>query len=65
MSESWMSGEPHVQIDRGRLAKPTSMARQNKHPSGKPVGLSLPDPKSHAEPAAYLTTEYHQNKEVA
>ena len=28
MSESRMSGEPHVRIDRGRLAEPTPMARQ-------------------------------------
>lgn len=31
------------------------MAWQNKHPSGKPTGLSLPDLQSEAEPAAYLT----------
>ena len=31
------------------------MARQNKHPVGKPVGLSLPDLPVPAEPAAYLT----------
>jgi hypothetical protein len=55
MSESRMSGEPHVRIDRGRLAEPTPTARQNMHPFGKPRGLSLPDLPVPAEPAAYLT----------
>jgi len=50
-----MSGEPHARIDRGRLAKPTLMARQNMHPSGKPMGLSLPDLPVAAEPADYPT----------
>jgi len=31
-----MSGELHVRIDRGRLAEPTSMARQNMHLRGNP-----------------------------
>ena len=48
--ENLMSG-----IDRGRLAEPTSMARQNMHPLGKPEGLSLSDLTMMAEPAAYLT----------
>jgi hypothetical protein len=43
-------------IDRGRLAEPTSMARQNKHLDGKPGGLSLSDLTMTAEPAAYLTS---------
>lgn len=55
MSESRMSREPHVRIDRGRLAEPTPMVRQNMHPFGKPAGLSLPDLPVPAEPAAYLT----------
>ncbi len=38
-----MSGEPHVRIDRGRLAELTPTARQNMHRYGKPAGLSLPD----------------------
>ena len=54
-----MSGEPHVRIDRGRLAEPTSMARQNKHLPGKPEGLSLHDLTMKAEPAAYLTFTTH------
>jgi len=54
-----MSGEPHVRIDRGRLAELTPMARQKEHPVGKPVGLSLPDLPVLAEPAAYLTNRYN------
>ena len=49
-----MSGEPHVRIDRGRLA--TQFHGQTEHaPTGKPKGLSLSDLQSPAEPAAYLT----------
>jgi hypothetical protein len=44
------------ELDRRRLAKPTSMARQNTHPYGKPSGLGLPDLPRCAAPAAYLTT---------
>jgi len=34
------------------------MARQNKHPTGKPTGLSLSDLQRRAEPAAYLTVDF-------
>lgn len=49
-----MSGEPHVRIDRGRLARQPSMARQNTHRQGNDAGLSLPDLTMPARPAAYL-----------
>lgn len=39
----------------GAAGRATTMARQNKHPFGKPMGLSLPDLPVTAEPAAYLT----------
>jgi len=38
------------------------MTRQNEHPVGKPVGLSLPDLPVTAEPAAYLTKRFHMTK---
>jgi hypothetical protein len=50
-----MSGEPHVRIDRGRLAKANTHGEAEHAPSGKPEGLSLSDLPVTAEPAAYLT----------
>ena len=48
-----MSGEPHVRIDRGRLAEPRSPGPDGRETFGP--ALDARD-SANAEPAAYLTS---------